>query len=330
MHRHLTLSEYGQFLGVRGESLLVRDKERGEEREFPLNRLKSVQVAKKGVAVSSDALLKCAARGIKLFVCDFRNQVVACLSGTSQHAVAEVRRRQFECLESGRTRPIAARVVAAKVRNQRATLLYFGKYHGGQRERIARAASRLDATARRIARVDWEARRHWREELLGAEGQAAAAYWRCLRESALLPESFPGRQGRHCHDTANMALNYGYAILTTYIWNAVINAGLEPYAGFYHTRRPGKPSLVLDLMEEYRPWVVDRAVVKHRSSLGRGASLEMGLRKKLVADVHSVFCRRYHYRGRKMRLESILQRQVYHLAGAFAGSGTYRPYTFRW
>ncbi len=330
MHRHLTLTEYGQFIGVRGECLLVRDKNRGNEREFPLNRLKTVQLAKKGVTVSSDALLKCAARGIKLFICDYRNQTVACLSGTSQHAVVEVRRKQFECLESAHARQIAARVVAAKIRNQRATLLYFGKYHTSYRDRIGKAASSLEAAAKRITRTDWDGRHHWREELLGLEGQAASTYWHCLRESFLLPEDFPGRQGRHCFDTANMALNYGYAILTTYIWNAVINAGLEPYAGFYHTKRPGKPSLILDLMEEYRPWVVDRTIVKRRSSLGSGSTLNIKLRRKIVADIHSIFCRKYHYRGRRMRLESILQRQVYHLAGAFAGTGKYRPYTFRW
>jgi CRISPR-associated protein Cas1 len=48
--------------------------------------------------------------------------------------------------------------------------------------------------------------------------------------------------------------------LITVIWNALLNAGLEPYCGFLHTTRAGKPSLVLDIMEEYRAWVVDRTV----------------------------------------------------------------------
>jgi CRISPR/Cas system-associated endonuclease Cas1 len=45
------------------------------------------------------------------------------------------------------------------------------------------------------------------------------------------------RIGRQAQDVGNKALNYGYAILTSYIWNALLNAGLEPYCGFFHTTR---------------------------------------------------------------------------------------------
>ena len=165
---------------------------------------------------------------------------------------------------------------------------------------------------------------------MGLEGRAAAQYWQTLRETGLLPDTFPGRTGRLADDATNMALNYGYAILSSYIWNAIINAGLEPYAGFYHTPRPGKPSLVLDLMEEYRPWVVDRAVIKYRSHLHDKNSLDMKIRKILVGNIHRSFATRFHYRGRKMFLESILQRQAYQLAGVFVDGKQYRPYTFKW
>ncbi len=328
MHRHLTLAEYGQFLGVRGECLLVRHEER--EHEYPLSRLKSVQIAKKGVSLSSDALLKCASRGIKLFVCDFRNQTVACLSGTSQHAVAAVRQAQFRVLESDHCRTLAARLVAGKIRNQRATLLYFGKYHQGKSATIQPVAEQLSALAAQARHREQHEHALWRERLMGVEGQAAALYWQTLKQTGLLPVNFPGRTGRLAEDAGNMALNYGYAILTSYIWNAIINAGLEPYAGFFHTPRPGKPSLVLDLMEEYRPWVVDRAVIKQRSALKGKNTLDAKLRKALVDDIHRTFGTRFHYRGRKLYLESILQRQVYQLAGVFVDGKHYRPYIFKW
>ncbi|HIE55720.1 MAG TPA: CRISPR-associated endonuclease Cas1 [Chromatiaceae bacterium] len=328
MHRHLTLTEHGQFLGVRGQCLLVRDDDR--EFEYPLSRLKSVQIAKKGVSISSDALLKCASRGIKLFVCDFRNQTVATLSGTSQHAVVAVRRAQFRALESDQRIALAARLIRGKIRNQRATLLYFGKYHkdkSGHLQPVGEHLSRLATQARGL-----ENNRHpqWRERLMGVEGQAAALYWQCLRDSGLLPAGFPGRTGRHALDATNMALNYGYAILTSYVWNAIINAGLEPYAGFFHAQRPGKPALVLDLMEEYRPWVVDRAVIKLRARLQGQTRIDAKLRKSLIGDIHQTFASRFPYRGRKLYLESILQRQVYRLAGAFSEGRHYRPYLFKW
>jgi CRISPR-associated protein Cas1 len=328
MHRHLTLAEYGQFIGVRGECLRVRDEH--ADHEYPLSRLKSIQIAKKGVSISSDALLKCASRGIKLFVCDFRNQTVACLSGTSQHAVAAVRQAQFRVLETAQCRVLATRLVAAKIRNQRATLRYFGKYHRDESSTIAPVAEQLLALAARAQKHAPSAHPLWREQLLGLEGQAAAQYWQCLKNSGLLPADFPGRSGRFAEDATNMALNYGYAILTTYIWNAVINAGLEPYAGFYHRQRPGKPSLVLDLMEEYRPWVVDRAVIKQRTRLQGRRELDTRQRKALITDIHRTFANRFHYGNRKMALESILQRQVYKLAGVFVDGKPYRPYSFKW
>lgn len=327
MHQHLTLAEYGQFLGVRGECLLVHHGE--QEREFALSRIKSIQIAKRGVSVSSDAMLKCAARGIRLFVCDFRNRIVAALSGSGQHAVVAVRRHQLRATESSESARLAAAMVRGKIRNQRATLLYFGKYHQARQAEITRAAKRmqdLSVMADSAAQAD-----NWRNSLLGIEGEAAQRYWQCLRETGLLPVSFPGRVGRHAVDDTNLALNYGYSILACYVWNAILNAGLEPYAGVYHTPRPGKPSLVLDLMEEYRSWVVDRAVIKLRASLGDKGELSARLRKRIIASVHATFARTYPHRGRQMRLESILQRQVYRLSGCFMHPDKrYRPYSFKW
>ena len=87
---------------------------------------------------------------------------------------------------------------------------------------------------------------------MGYEGAAATLYWQALRTAGLVPETFLTREGRGSVEIVNAALNYGYAILQSYIWSALDNAGFELYAGFLHRRRPGKPSLVLDVMEEYR------------------------------------------------------------------------------
>ena len=98
-------------------------------------------------------------------------------------------------------------------------------------------------------------------------------YWRTLRTSGLLPSSFQKREGRGSLEVTNAALNYGYSILEKFCWSALENAGLELYAGLLHVDRPGKPSLVLDFMEEYRAWVVDRNIIKLRARLGKETSL---------------------------------------------------------
>src|SRR5690606_1629977 len=100
-----------------------------------------------------------------------------------------------------------------------------------------------------------------RTQLMGIEGYCANLYWSAW--SLIIPKlyDFPGRTGRHATDPVNVLLNYGYGILYGEVQNALVLAGLEPYAGLLHTDRPGKPSLTLDLIEEFRAPIVDRTVV---------------------------------------------------------------------
>lgn len=331
--RHLTIAEHGQFIGMTGERLVVQDDGKVVG-EYPFSRLKTVTLAKPGISLSSNLIVQCAARGIKLFVLDFRGQTVACLSGVQQHAVAAVRRAQFRFLDGDGAREFSRAVVRGKIHNQRAVLLYFRKYHGKNDaalgELLATAAEKLAAMDEGAKTLALAVRDSWREELLGHEGQAAAVYWAALRESGLFPGIFENRSGRGAADPVNAALNYGYAILSSYVWHCLINAGLEVYAGALHTDRPGKPSLVLDLMEEYRAWTVDRVVTKLRSKLAEADELTPVLRKDIINGVHETFATRYPYRSRQMLLESILQRQVYRLCALIVDGKTYRPYLFRW
>lgn len=328
MHAHLTLSEYGQYLGVTSECLTVKDQ--GVVKSYPLNRIKSVQIAKQGIGFSSNAVIACANRGIKFFLYDFKNETVACLSGTQQHAVVKVRQSQFNFIGGENVRFLASTIIESKIKNQRATLLYFKKYHKEYSEQIDKVAERLNKTAKEIKQKQWQKFDRWNDILLGMEGQAASQYWQLLAKTGLTINSFEKRIGRQAEDTTNKALNYGYAILTSYIWNALINAGLEPYCGFLHSQRSGKPSLVLDMMEEYRAWVVDRNIIKLRSQLEEIKELTPAIKKKIISSIHKTFNTKYHYRKRKIRLESILQRQIYHLAGHFTENNKYKSYRFKW
>ena len=98
-----------------------------------------------------------------------------------------------------------------------------------------------------------------RVNLLNLEGRAGALYWECVQR--LLPAGrFTTREHQGANDDVNALLNYGYGILYSQVWSALTLAGLEPFAGFLHVDRPGKPSLVLDFIEEFRQPIVDRVV----------------------------------------------------------------------
>jgi CRISP-associated protein Cas1 len=331
--RHLTVTEYGQFLGTAGNMLVVKS-EAILVLETPLSRLRSITIAKEGVSFSSNLVMACANRGIRLFILDWRGVAVASLSGRHQHTVAELRRQQFIFLQDLRSRATAAGMIYGKLRNQRAVLLYFSKYQRTQflssSKILIKAAESIAKCAAEVKLLDWSVRISWREEIMGYEGAAANSYWHALRSSELLPSSFQVREGRGAQELTNQLLNYGYTLLTSYVWSALDNAGFELYAGILHSQRPGKPALVLDMMEEYRAWVVDRNVIKMRTQIGPNVQFDGRLKKRLSNHLHATMANTFPYRGKRLKLETILQRQAYRLAATVVEEQRYQPYRFRW
>ncbi|MHB2020941.1 MAG: CRISPR-associated endonuclease Cas1, partial [Candidatus Xenobia bacterium] len=101
------------------------------------------------------------------------------------------------------------------------------------------------------------------DEVRGWEGAGAAAYFNAF--SVLLPGdafTFKGRNRRPPRDPVNALLSFGYTLLLGTVMTAVQVVGLDPWLGTLHAADNGKPSLVLDLMEEFRPLLVDAAVLR--------------------------------------------------------------------
>lgn len=97
--------------------------------------------------------------------------------------------------------------------------------------------------------------------LQGMEGSGTACYFGCFTH--LLNETglFNGRTRRPPRDPANALLSYGYTILLNQIMSAICTIGLDPYIGYLHRSKYGKPALALDLMEEFRPLIVDSVMI---------------------------------------------------------------------
>jgi CRISPR-associated protein Cas1 len=163
---------------------------------------------------------------------------------------------------------------------------------------------------------------------------AGRLYWDGVRTIIGQRTEFFGREHRGATDAVNSLLNYGYGILYSQVWGAVLNAGLEPFAGFLHVDRPGKPSLVLDLVEEFRQPVVDRAVLAHLNTgsevkLVQGM-LETNTRKALVERVMERLQATETYQGKRYQVRSIIQMQARRLATFLRGDGDYKAFSFKW
>lgn len=330
--RYLTVATYGTFLGISDQCLVI--KHEGEIiKEVALSRLRCISVLKSGVSMSSDLVQACAIRGIKIFFCDWRGRVTSAVIGQNQHATVAVRKAQFKSIDSESCCfNIARSIILTKIRNQRAVLMYFSKYQSkvslSSYTDLLLAVKKIDDLIVQLKNLNVQ--ENWRNLVLGIEGACARFYWNALRQASLLPADFKNREGRGATTITNQALNWSYAILESYVWSALENAGLEVFAGFFHSDRPGKPSLVLDVKEEYRAWVVDRNIVKFRDRLVNSTELNSKLKVMLTDAVHDTMHTAYSYHRKKVKLENILQRQVYRLSGVILENKTYKGYVFKW
>ena len=102
------------------------------------------------------------------------------------------------------------------------------------------------------------------DELRGYEGDAANSYFSVFNHLIVAQKEsfvFSGRNRRPPKDKVNALLSFVYTLLANDVQSALESVGLDPYVGFLHTDRPGRISLALDMMEEFRPYLADRIVL---------------------------------------------------------------------
>ncbi len=339
--QHLVVEDFGRHIGKHQERLRVTDLKSGDTViEAPLLYLESVLIASRGVSVSADAIAACTERGIPVHFVDGYGHAFAALYSAGLTGTVLTRRAQLEAYRDGRGRAVAVAFACAKLRNQCNLLRYMARYRKEAAPEVYRelrclAAEVLDHVVE-IERLGGDTVDDIRYQLLSAEGRGAQRYWEGVR--ILLRQQFdwPGRRPQGATDPLNAALNYGYGVLYGQIERAIVLAGLDPYAGFLHVDRSGKPSLVLDLIEEFRAAAVDRALLGLINKGGALAVEEDGRldhpTRRAVADkVLERLDGPMRYRGKQSTLRSVIQAQARHLAVFLRGERSgYEPFIANW
>lgn len=315
--RPLHITEQGARLTKKGERLIVRQ---GEDELGSIRLIDVASVSFHGNISISPQLLRTLMR---------RDITVGWFStggwldgvGTSGWSGSvELRRRQVLAAE-GRPLQPAREMVRGKIANCRTLLRRNARSDAGpQLKELARMVRSLHSVESQDA-------------LLGAEGNAARVYFSAF--SAMLaprelpggPFDFRGRNRRPPKDPVNALLSFTYGLIVRDLVGAITVVGLDPYCGLYHQPRFGRPSLALDLAEEFRPLVGDSVVISvinneeiqphHFLVRGGGVALTAQGRRKLIAayerrmDVeitHPVF-------GYKVSYRRLIELQVRLFAG---------------
>ncbi|MDQ3386396.1 MAG: CRISPR-associated endonuclease Cas1 [Actinomycetota bacterium] len=325
---------FGVSVGKKSERLVVKKK--GEVIfERPFFEVDRVTVATEGATVSASAVHECVKNGIPIEFISYSGAPYASLVSPHLGGTVKTRRAQILAYTDGRGLFLGQAFAAGKLKSSANNLKYFAKYRKSADRSVYdylySRVDRIEALAKQVGEIEAGCVDEARGALLNVEGRGAAMYWEGVKKVA--PE-FLGREGRGATDLVNSLLNYGYGILYNRVLSAATRAGLDPFAGFVHTDRPGKPSLVLDLIEEFRAPIVDRAIV---GALGTGFKVGMDderldeKTRKLVAErVRDRLSTMVTYRGRKQTLENIMHAQARSVASFVRDGVLYKPFVGTW
>ena len=243
------------YLSLDGENVVILiDNE--EKRRFPLHTLESI--AYFGYKGTSPALMgACATRGIRLSYFSPNGRFLAAASANENGNVL-LRKRQYRVSDdSVMSAKIARSFILAKTYNSRWILERATRDHP-QRVDVSAMKESCQALAKQMQAVEQCTDL---DMLRGLEGSASERYFSHLNDMILVDDEqfrFSGRNRRPPMDRVNALLSFLYALLSNMCASALQQAGLDPYVGFLHRDRPGRISLALDLMEEFRGLFCDR------------------------------------------------------------------------
>ena len=211
-----------------------------------------------GYMGASPGLMKlCSDSGISLTFLSPNGRFVSRVQGAT-HGNVLLRKAQYALSDDeGWSLHVAQLMIAAKIQNYRNILRRYIRDYGDCQE-VDDAVRVLDANKRYALHAEDKTK------LMGFEGIASNAYFEVLPKLILnQKESFPfnGRNRRPPKDAVNAMLSLAYTLIANDITAALEAVGLDPYVGFLHTLRPGRTSLSLDLMEEFRAYLGDRFVL---------------------------------------------------------------------
>ena len=246
-----------------------------------------------------------------------------------------LRRQQFRCCEDPEVRVRTAHgILSSKIGNARYVLQRHQQNHPSAS--LQAAIVELERSRGRIQDTQTI------ESMLGVEGNAARIYFAAFGTMVRQEFAFTTRSRRPPRDPINSLLSFGYTLLTTELAGAVAAQGLDPHVGLLHELDYGRPSLALDILEEFRQPIVDRLALslvnrrvlrtEHFDDRGeRGGLLNDQGRPRFLEFYHRAMDAAFQEPGstRPTSFRGLLRRQARRMRGLIEAGREYQPHSIR-
>ena len=246
----LYITEQGSKITTSAGKIIIECRD-GTKKSFPKETLESIMIF--GNSSMTVPVKKfCLEKGIKVTFLSTKGKYFGRLASTS-HFYAERLKKQVylsdsnsDCLE------FAKKIQAAKIHNQRIILKRYEKHSDKD---IKEELDRISIYENEISQCKSV------DEVLGYEGMAAREYFKALSKIIREEFAFDGRSRQPPLDALNSMISFGYTIVFYEIFAEVESRDLSPYIGFIHKIKRNHPTLVSDMLEEWRALLVDSTIL---------------------------------------------------------------------
>lgn len=327
----------GSFVGKTSHRVVVKEMRR-KIKEIPFYRLKNILITSYGVSISSNLVKNCTEENIPIIFFDSYGRPYAHIL-SPKFPFYKLGIAQLSAIKDRSGIHLAKSFVEGKIRNQINLIKYYRKYKARREfefsQQCEKSIKKMEALLQKLNKVVMNGSLDYLcPRIMNIEGQAAAYYWGLIKYLLSNDVYFEGRERRGAVDLVNSLLNYGYGILYSQVYQSIILAGLNPNISFLHKEQIGKPTLVFDLIEEFRQPVVDKAIIgmirKKQKLPMEGINLSQETKIKVVKNVLKKLNSFVQFRSKRLTLREILNYQANSIAKFLEGKGKYHPFIDRW
>lgn len=338
-NREIVISGFNKSIGIAKGVITIKENGKVIHVAKP-HQLKTITITTPSCGISSKVIHFCAEHNISIDLLD-RNGLPAAKLYSASTADAQLWLLQMKhAHDHSLNNSIMLNLIENKILNQQYLLKYYHKYYKNTDLQFA------DFFANAVKEMNlWIENAHkltaendiekLRLQLMACEGNAASCYWQSIKILIDEETDFESRKRQGAEDLVNCMLNYGYGILYSRVHTAILQAKLNPYISHLHTPQNGKPTLVFDLIEQFRQAVVDRpvfALINRQTELKvKNGLLTDATKEKLIEKILERLNSFELYRGERVRLGDIINRQVADFAKYLTGeTDSLRFYTIKW